>query len=73
MLTLEFILIESNDPRIMSRINIYDKVQDELYKIKEGNGGVSFDELIEVTPSEQRCIAIIHYSELGDLRYDTID
>ena len=31
----------------------------------------SFDELIEVTPSEQRCIAIIHYSELGDLRYDT--
>ena len=31
----------------------------------------SFDELIEVTPSEQRCVAIIHYSELGDLRYDT--
>jgi hypothetical protein len=32
----------------MSRINFYDEVQAELYKIKEGNGGVSFDELIEV-------------------------
>ena len=30
----------------------------------------SFDELIEVKPSEQRTIAIIHYSELGDLRND---
>jgi len=26
----------------------------------------SFNELIEVKPSEQRCVAIIHYSELGD-------
>ena len=31
----------------------------------------SFGDLVEVSPSEQRCIAIIHYSELGDLRYDT--
>jgi hypothetical protein len=30
----------------------------------------SFDELIEVKPEEQRCIAVIHYSELGDLRND---
>lgn len=30
----------------------------------------SFGELIEVKPSEQRTIAIIHYSELGDLRND---
>lgn len=30
----------------------------------------SFGELTEVTPQEQRCIAIIHYSELGDLRND---
>jgi hypothetical protein len=30
----------------------------------------SFGELIEVTPQEQRCIAIIHYSELGDLTND---
>jgi hypothetical protein len=30
----------------------------------------SFGELMEVTPQEQRCIAIIHYSELGDLIND---
>lgn len=30
----------------------------------------SFDELIEVLPSEQRCVAIIHYSELGDISID---
>jgi hypothetical protein len=30
----------------------------------------SFGELIEVTPQEQRCVAIIHYSELGDLIND---
>ena len=30
----------------------------------------SFDELIEVSPSEQRCIAIVHYSELGDISVD---
>jgi len=30
----------------------------------------SFNELIEVSPKEQRCVAIIHYSELGDLIND---
>ena len=30
----------------------------------------SFNEEIEVTPEEQRCIAVIHYSELGDLKND---
>ena len=30
----------------------------------------SFDELIEVIPSEQRCVAILHYSELGDISVD---
>jgi len=30
----------------------------------------SFDEKIIVTPEEQRCIAILHYSELGDLKND---
>lgn len=30
----------------------------------------TFDELIEVKPTEQRCIAIIHYSEIGDLIND---
>jgi predicted nucleic acid-binding OB-fold protein len=48
ILTLEFILTESNDPRIMSRINIYDKVQDELYKMQADNGGVSLNDLTEV-------------------------
>jgi len=30
----------------------------------------SYNELINVTPEEQRCIAVIHYSELGDLKND---
>lgn len=30
----------------------------------------SFDELVEVSPSEQRCVAILHYSELGDISID---
>ena len=30
----------------------------------------SFDELIEVSSSEQRCVAILHYSELGDISVD---
>ncbi len=30
----------------------------------------SYDEQIEVKPEEQRCVAIIHYSELGDLLID---
>lgn len=38
ILTLEFILVESNDPRIMSRINFYDEVESELLKLKEKEG-----------------------------------
>lgn len=30
----------------------------------------SFGELVEVNPTQQRCIAIIHYSELGDVTND---
>ena len=30
----------------------------------------STHELIEVSPSEQRCVAILHYSELGDISVD---
>ena len=30
----------------------------------------SYDEQVEVIPEEQRCIAILHYSELGDLKND---
>jgi hypothetical protein len=48
ILTLEFMSVESDAAFIMDRINFYDEVQAELYKIKEGNGGVSIDELIEV-------------------------
>jgi len=48
ILTLEFMSMEPNSAFVMDRINFYDEVQAELYKIKEGNGGVSFDELIEV-------------------------
>ena len=48
ILTLEFMSVESDAAFIMDRINFYDEVQAELYKIKDGNGGVSFNELIEV-------------------------
>jgi len=48
ILTLEFMSMEPNSAFVMDRINFYDEVQAELYKIKEGNGGVSFNELIEV-------------------------
>ena len=48
ILTLEFMAVESDAAFIMDRINFYDEVQAELYKIKEGNGGVSLNDLIEV-------------------------
>jgi predicted nucleic acid-binding OB-fold protein len=48
ILILEFMSTESNDPAIMDRINFYDKVQDEIYKIKDGDSKLSWDDLIEV-------------------------
>ena len=48
ILTLEFMSVERDAAVIIDRINYYDEVQAELYKIKQGNSGVSFDELIEV-------------------------
>jgi len=54
ILTLEFISTESNDPRIMSRINIYDKVQDELYKMQADNSKVTLDELPKVFNSNEQ-------------------
>jgi hypothetical protein len=48
ILTLEFMAVESDAAFIMDRINFYDEVQAELYKIKEGNGGVSLNDLMEV-------------------------
>ena len=40
--------IESNDPRIMSRINFYDEVQSKLYEIQANNREITLDELKEV-------------------------
>jgi hypothetical protein len=48
ILTLEFMSVESDAAFIMDRINFYDEVQAELYKIKEDNGGVSLNDLMEV-------------------------
>ena len=48
ILTLEFMSVESDAAFIMDRINFYDEVQAELYKIKEDNGGVSLNNLMEV-------------------------
>jgi len=48
ILTLEFMTVESDAAFIMDRINFYDEVQAELYKIKEDNGGVSLNNLMEV-------------------------
>ena len=48
ILTLEFMSIESDAAFIMNRINFYDEVKSELYKIKDGDGDVGLDELIEV-------------------------
>jgi hypothetical protein len=48
ILTLEFMSTESNDPAIMGRINFYDEVQSEVYKIKDGDSKLSWDDLIEV-------------------------
>ncbi len=54
ILTLEFMSTESNEPGIMDRINFYDKVQDELYKMQADNGGVSLNELPKVFNSNEQ-------------------
>lgn len=48
ILTLEFMLVENNDSYVMDRINFYDEVQSQLYKIKNDGGKLSWNELIEV-------------------------
>ena len=48
ILTLEFMSIESDAAFIMDRINFYDEVQAELYKIKDGDSKLSWVDLIEV-------------------------
>jgi hypothetical protein len=60
ILILEFISMESNDPAIMGRINFYDKVQDELYKIQADDNKVEVDEY-EI--SEDEAIAYFELAE----------
>jgi hypothetical protein len=48
ILTLEFMSIESDAAFIMDRINFYDEVQSELYKIKNSDSKSSRDNLMEV-------------------------
>ena len=48
ILTLEFMSIESDAAFIMDRINFYDEVQSELYKIKNSDSKSSQDNLMEV-------------------------
>ena len=48
ILTLEFMSVESDAAFIMDRINFYDEVQAELYKIKDGDSKLSWEELIEI-------------------------
>jgi hypothetical protein len=48
ILTLEFMSTESNDPAIMGRINFYDEVEGELYKMQADNSKITLDNLIKV-------------------------
>ena len=48
ILTLEFMLFENNDSYVMDRINFYDEVQSELYKIKNSDSKLSWEDLMEV-------------------------
>ena len=48
ILTLEFMSMEPNSAFVMDRINFYDEVQSEVYKIKDGDSKLSWDDLIEV-------------------------
>ena len=48
ILTLEFMIVESDAAFIMDRINFYDEVTSELYGIKNGYSKLSWEELIEV-------------------------
>jgi hypothetical protein len=49
ILTLEFMSMEPNSAFVMDRINFYDEVQAELYKIKDGDGDkLSLNDLMDV-------------------------
>ena len=48
ILTLEFMSIESDAAFIMNRINFYDEVKSELYRIKDGDGKLDLNEWMEM-------------------------
>jgi hypothetical protein len=60
ILTLEFMSTESNDPAIMDRINFYDKVQGELYKMQADDSKV---EVGEYEISEDEAVAYFERAE----------
>ena len=47
ILTLEFMAVESDAAFIMDRINFYDEVQSELFKVQRGDSKFSIDEFME--------------------------
>jgi len=66
ILILEFMSTESNDPAIMGRINFYDKIQDELYKIQADNSGIKLNDLpssSEYEISEDEAVAYFERAE----------
>ena len=74
MLTLEFMSIESNDPRIMSRINFYDEVQSKLYEIQANNREITLEELKEVLKKwKQQSIKIALKQKLKTEEYAVIN
>lgn len=48
ILTLEFMLMEPNSNFVMDRINFYDEVQSELYRIKNSDSKLSWNDLMDV-------------------------
>jgi hypothetical protein len=48
ILTLEFMSVESDAAFIMDRINFYDEVQSELYRIKNSDSKLPWNDLMEV-------------------------
>jgi hypothetical protein len=48
ILTLEFMSLETSDPAVMGRLNWWDEVLSELYKIKNNDGKISLSEVMDL-------------------------
>jgi len=48
ILTLEFMSLETSDPAVMGRLNWWDQVLSELYKIKNNDGKIPLSELMDL-------------------------